>query len=255
MNQSTSKVQDHERGVRILEERERLGHTQTGFAALGGVKKGSQILYEKGNAPTADYLAAIGNHGADLVYILTGLRAQDIVPRVGTKVRRMDGTVIATYDGSRTREEESSPAIRELDHAGFILLPMYDGVHASAGAGVMPTSEHANAVLAFERQFLRDRGAIPDSCTVIKARGDGMTPTIPDGSLLVVDHSQREVANGYITVIGVGDDLLVKRIRRRLDGMVELISDNAAYAPEVIAADRLEQLRIVGRVIYFCRTP
>jgi phage repressor protein C with HTH and peptisase S24 domain len=137
----------------------------------------------------------------------------------------------------------------------FIHLPMYEGVSASAGSGALPIGEHANGVLAFERQFLRDRGANPDSCTVIKARGDSMTPTIPDGSLLVVDHSQREVANGYITVIGIGDDLLVKRIRRRLDGMVELISDNPAYAPEVIGAERLSQLRIVGRVIYFCRVP
>jgi phage repressor protein C with HTH and peptisase S24 domain len=80
-----------------------------------------------------------------------------------------------------------------------------------------------------------------------------MVPTIPDGSLLVVDHSQREVANGYITVIGIGDDLLVKRIRRRLDGMIELISDNPTYAPELIATDRLDQLRIVGRAVYFCK--
>jgi phage repressor protein C with HTH and peptisase S24 domain len=158
------------------------------------------------------------------------------------------------FDGPRSVAPPANSRAN-LDQPDFIRLPMYDGVHASAGAGVTPTSEHSSAVLAFERQFLRERGAIPDSCTVIKARGDSMTPTIPDGSLLVVDHSQREVANGYITVVGVGDDLLVKRIRRRLDGMVELISDNAAYAPEVIAADRLEQLRIVGRVIYFCRVP
>lgn len=255
MISSTSKNQDIDRGDRIRSEREKLGYNLIDFAAKSGVSKGSQRLYEKGSAPTADYLVAIGELGADIVYVLTGRRGQDIEPRKGTSVRKLDGTVIATYEGSQNLDGGNELAVSELDHAGFILLPMYDGVHASAGAGVTPISEHANAVLAFERQFLRDRGAVPDSCTVIKARGDSMTPTIPDGSLLVVDHSQREVANGYITVIGVGDDLLVKRIRRRLDGMVELISDNAAYAPEVIAADRLEQLRIVGRVIYFCRTP
>ena len=56
-------------------------------------------------------------------------------------------------------------------------------------------------------------------------------------------------------VISVGEDLLVKRIRRRLDGMVELISDNPAYPAETLGPDMLQQLRVVGRVVYFCRVP
>lgn len=82
-----------------------------------------------------------------------------------------------------------------------------------------------------------------------------MSPTIPDASLLVVDHSQSEVANGCIMVINVGDDLLVKRVRRRIDGLIDLISDNAAYPTETLGPDTLQQLRVVGRVVYFCRTP
>ncbi len=82
-----------------------------------------------------------------------------------------------------------------------------------------------------------------------------MVPTIPDGSLLVVDHSQTQISNGFIMVINLGDDLLVKRVRRRLDGLIDLISDNQAYAPETIGPDTLQQLRIVGRVVYFCRVP
>lgn len=82
-----------------------------------------------------------------------------------------------------------------------------------------------------------------------------MQPAIPDGSLLVVDHSQTEVKNGHIMVINVGEDLLVKRIRRRLDGLIELISDNPAYAPETLGPDMMQQLRVVGRVVYFCRAP
>lgn len=82
-----------------------------------------------------------------------------------------------------------------------------------------------------------------------------MAPTIPDASLLVVDHSQAEIANGCIMVVSVGDDLLVKRVRRRLDGQIDLISDNPAYPPETLQPAALQQLRVVGRVVYFCRTP
>lgn len=137
----------------------------------------------------------------------------------------------------------------------FIQLPFYQDVSASAGRGLAVSSEQPDSVIAFTRHFLRDQGAIPDQCSVISARGDSMAPTIPDASLLVVDHSQNEVANGCIVVINVGDDLLVKRVRRRLDGLVELISDNPAYPPETIGRDTIEQLRVVGRVVYFCRVP
>lgn len=82
-----------------------------------------------------------------------------------------------------------------------------------------------------------------------------MMPTIPDGSALVVDRSQTLISNGCIMVIGVGDDLLVKRVRRRMDGLIELMSDNTAYPPETLGPDSLNQLRVIGRVVYFGRTP
>lgn len=63
-------------GMRLREERERLGFNQQDFAALGGASKRSQIEWEKENAyPNAAFLAAIAAGGADVQYILTGVRA------------------------------------------------------------------------------------------------------------------------------------------------------------------------------------
>ncbi|WP_246449047.1 S24 family peptidase [Paracoccus amoyensis] len=137
----------------------------------------------------------------------------------------------------------------------MIRLPIYGDVHAAAGLSSIPVGELADGVMSFDPRFLRDQGAVPEKCSVIWAHGDSMMPTIPDGSALIVDRSQTEVKNGSIMVIGVGDDLLVKRVRRRLDGLIDLISDNSAYAPETLGPASLQQLRVVGRVVYFCRTP
>jgi phage repressor protein C with HTH and peptisase S24 domain len=137
---------------------------------------------------------------------------------------------------------------------GIIHLPLFN-IEASAGLGVPVGPEVRLGAVAFDPVFLRAQGARPDQCSIIAASGDSMQPVIPDGSLLVVDHSQKEVRNGHIMVVNVGEDLLVKRIRRRLDGLIELISDNPAYAPETLGPDALAQLRVVGRVVYFCRVP
>jgi len=62
-------------GERLKEERERLGLTQTEFAALGGAGRKTQFNYESGErTPDAAYLAAIAEAGADVLYILTGQR-------------------------------------------------------------------------------------------------------------------------------------------------------------------------------------
>lgn len=63
-------------GERLREERERLAFTQPAFAGLAETTKKSQIDYEKDlTQPKAGYLAAIAKVGADVQYIVTGVRS------------------------------------------------------------------------------------------------------------------------------------------------------------------------------------
>lgn len=63
-------------GARLLEERSRIGLSQTEFGAIGGVGKVTQINYEKGDRfPDAQYLAAVAARGVDVLYVVTGVRA------------------------------------------------------------------------------------------------------------------------------------------------------------------------------------
>ena len=60
-------------GFRLKEERERLGMSQTDFAALSGAGRKTQFNYESGErSPDAKYLAAVAVAGADIGYIVTG---------------------------------------------------------------------------------------------------------------------------------------------------------------------------------------
>lgn len=60
-------------GTRLKNERERLGMSQSDFAALAEIGRKSQFNYETGErSPDAQYLAAIANAGADIGYIVTG---------------------------------------------------------------------------------------------------------------------------------------------------------------------------------------
>jgi transcriptional regulator with XRE-family HTH domain len=66
---------------RLRAERARLGLNQTDFAALAGVTKKTQMLYEAGErVPDAHYMAAITQAGADMYYIITGQKIIDPNP-------------------------------------------------------------------------------------------------------------------------------------------------------------------------------
>lgn len=66
---------------RLKEERERLGFSQTAFAALAGASKHAQINWEKGAAsPNAAALEAWAGDGLDVLYVVTGQRAGGVKP-------------------------------------------------------------------------------------------------------------------------------------------------------------------------------
>ncbi len=213
-------------------------------AAAAGVSAEQLNKWIKGTVkvPVEALRLLAGASGVDFSWLATG----DGVPPNQRPVQIRVSTP--------SMDRSPSNASRSGTPAQLVQLPVFD-IHASAGLGLPVGPEVQLGALAFDRQFLRDRGAAPEQCSIITASGDSMQPSIPDGSLLVVDHSQTEVKNGYIMVINVGEDLLVKRIRRRMDGLIDLISDNSAYKPETLGPDMLQQLRVVGRVIYFCRVP
>jgi transcriptional regulator with XRE-family HTH domain len=66
----------HEIGERLKEERERLGLGQKQVTELTGASKKTQYNYENGvSAPDGEFLAALAAAGADVQYILTGVRS------------------------------------------------------------------------------------------------------------------------------------------------------------------------------------
>ncbi|EBH8908690.1 helix-turn-helix domain-containing protein [Salmonella enterica] len=62
-------------GVRLREERKKMGLNQEDFSALVGSSRGSQASYEQDKKiPGGAYLAALEGIGVDILYILTGKR-------------------------------------------------------------------------------------------------------------------------------------------------------------------------------------
>jgi phage repressor protein C with HTH and peptisase S24 domain len=162
---------------------------------------------------------------------------------------------LVTGRGEMFTESASEQSLAKVDR-DFVLMPQYD-VRASAGNGLIAVNQMPTSETAFERKFLRDLGGTPDKCFLMWSTGDSMTPSIPDNSLMIVDSSQTTVDHGRIYVFSVGNAVLVKRANWRMDGRLDLISDNLAgkYPVETFDANRVEDLVVVGRVIFVGHPP
>ncbi|MEX9823256.1 MULTISPECIES: helix-turn-helix domain-containing protein [Klebsiella/Raoultella group] len=69
-------------GNRLREERERLGLSQPAMGEVGGVKKLTQLNYEKGErVPDSTYLNAVAKIGVDIQFVVTGTRSAAMLSR------------------------------------------------------------------------------------------------------------------------------------------------------------------------------
>ncbi|KRB58492.1 transcriptional regulator [Rhizobium sp. Root708] len=235
-------------GQRLTAVREAAGYPhRKQFAELLGIHAETLGGYERGDSnPDIDFLAFYKQKfSVNLDWLIAGEgRMSDHVldPASGS------GTFL-THVMEGLSADKRLPA--QLVAADFVNLPQYD-VRASAGRGLIPFNEMPVSETAFERSFLRNLGGAPDFCFMMWSTGDSMLPTIPDNSLLIVDSSQNIVDHGRIYVFSVGNAIVVKRARWRMDGKLELASDNLSgnYPTETFDADRVEDFNVVGRVIF-----
>ena len=65
-------------GLRLRQERERLGLSQEELGGAGGVTRRTVTAWERGDqCPNAAFLGALAGIGADVLYLVTGKRASD----------------------------------------------------------------------------------------------------------------------------------------------------------------------------------
>lgn len=99
---------------RLFEERKRLGLTQEQLAALGGVKMRSQVNYEAGErCPDGIYLSGIAAAGADVQYILTGIRAGGAIAQPSPTYQVLTPREAALVDNYRHIDDEGDKRIVE----------------------------------------------------------------------------------------------------------------------------------------------
>lgn len=168
------------------------------------------------------------------------------LPRLDNLLRIAE-TAGVSVEWLATGKEAQKPTFEFEDE--FALVPGYN-IQVAAGDGRIAGEESPSRELAFRRKWLRFRGLNENDLALVFAKGDSMEPTISDNETVLIDTSEKKLKDGQIFVIRNGDHLLVKRIQTLWNDGVQLLSDNKEYPPQEIASSDLEQLEVIGKVVW-----
>jgi phage repressor protein C with HTH and peptisase S24 domain len=136
-----------------------------------------------------------------------------------------------------------------LDWDQFVLLP--HRAEAAAAGSVTPPDPSGTEWMALRHDWVRAVCKVePNELLLETATGESMTPTIRDGNTLVIDTTDRTFRNFGIYVLEVNGQRLVKRVQRKHDGSLVLISDNVAYQPDTVDRAAADDVVVVGRVVW-----
>jgi phage repressor protein C with HTH and peptisase S24 domain len=130
----------------------------------------------------------------------------------------------------------------------FKIVPMVKA-QPRGGTSSLVTDDRFSRHYVFREDFLQRKGN-PESMVMFRVWGDSMSPLISDQDVILVDQSQHHAQEGRIFVVGLDDDVLVKRIGRR-PGKLVLRSENPEWEDvEIDIHDESIDCRIYGKAIW-----
>ena len=142
--------------------------------------------------------------------------------------------------GAITLESGSARGIRLVEQLG---LPLIGTV--AAGSPILAIENRLDTMRVDPALFS------PRADFLLRVRGLSMIDAgILDGDVLAI-HSTSEATNGQIVVARIGDEVTVKRFKRR-GAMVELIAENKDFKP-ILVNTRNETLTIEGIAVGLIR--
>ena len=123
-------------------------------------------------------------------------------------------------------------------------------INPSCGSGTVVLAEADVTPVKIGREIIKNIwNSKPEDLKIFKASGDSMEETITDNDLLLIDISKTDYKNGGIFLLTVDNDWYIKRLRLRITGELDIISDNPHYSIETLTKDTTHEIKIIGRVI------
>lgn len=129
----------------------------------------------------------------------------------------------------------------------FYMIKYLSDVNASAGGGSFVEDENIEE-LKLPEQFSTILGGDNQlkNIEAINVTGDSMEPTFSYNDIIFINRAKTDLHSGGIFTIRTEAGLFIKRIEKRMDGKIDIISDNPVYSTQTL---NINEIEVIGRVI------
>lgn len=134
-----------------------------------------------------------------------------------------------------------------IDPTDRYWIKYFPSVNVSAGGGAYD-AENEFESLEVPPYFINMLGGKENlkNIDAINVVGDSMEPTLNSDNIIFLDKTKNDVSRDGIYAFTTTYGLFVKRIQRRVDGNLDIISDNKDYPLQVLNKN---EINILGKVV------
>ena len=188
--------------------------------------------------------------GTDLTKV-TSEKLEKILNKINGKPRKILGFISAEKrfnEEIEKIEEHYGISLRNSDNNSLEIE--YINIHPSCGHGTIVIDDAEAIPVRIGKELIQDVWkANPHDLKLFKASGDSMQPLIEDDDILLVNTANKDFNNGGIFLLTINNDWFIKRLRLRVTGELDIISENQKYPIETLLPDTFCEIKIFGRVI------
>ena len=133
-----------------------------------------------------------------------------------------------------------------IDSTDRYWIKYYPSVSVSAGGGAYEDEDNYES-LELPEYFLNILGEKDNikNIEAINVVGDSMEPTLNSNNIIFVDKTKNDINKDGVYAFTTNHGLFVKRIQKRVDGLLDIISDNKDYPLQVLNKNELNVLEKV----------
>ncbi|WP_121626153.1 S24 family peptidase [Poseidonibacter antarcticus] len=134
-----------------------------------------------------------------------------------------------------------------VDSTDKYWIKYFPEISVSAGGGAYENNDDFES-LEVPTYFVNSLGGKENlkNIDAINVVGDSMEPTLNDNNIIFLDKSKNDCSRDGIYAFTTVHGLFVKRIQKRVDGKLDIISDNKDYPSQVLSN---KDIKIMGKVI------
>jgi len=129
----------------------------------------------------------------------------------------------------------------------FFMVRYFRDINASAGGGADSEYEDSQDI-EIPHEFAMMLGGEGElrNIEAINVSGDSMEPTFSYNDIVFINRSKTDLQRGGIFTIRTEAGLFIKRVQKRIDGKIDIISDNQVYSTQTLDPREIE---VIGRVV------